>query len=241
MINVRNIVYFIVAAVILLALAAIIASRWGGASSEIQYTTCTQTEDEQDFDLVVEHIAAAGGEGEVRPTMFDVRVSGEDFHMIIGPDAVGAVGEYMVKDGVHYGKKVGGEWEINEEPEEPLDRMGEFIWELIDSRPNYMQFPSEHILCPIEGEDFRVTKIWFDEVIPGPVYVWGHDWESVAPAYAEELPDIKARWEYWPTMDGHLHKSVQFFDVIGGERKTKITTNISDLGVPNVITAPVVQ
>ena len=211
----------------------------GLALLNIPRATCTQTEDEQDFDLVIEHIAADQTETLVT-TNFEVRVSGEDYHALIDRDGSEGVEEYMVKDGVHYEKRMGGEWTNKEEPVAGLG----FIWYMIDSRPHYMQFPSVHILCPIEGEDFRAEKFWFDETIPGPVYSGGSDWESnpwIAPAFAAELPDIKARWEYWPNMDGHLYKSVQFFDVIGGERKTKITTNISDLGVPNVITAPVVH
>ena len=210
------------------------------ALQNIPRATCAQTEDEQDFDLVVEYIAANQTDTLVT-TNFEVRVSGEDYHSLIDRDGAEGVEEYMVKDGVHYEKRVDGEWTIKEEPASGLD----FIWYLIDSRPRYTDVTSEHILCPIEGEDFKVQKFWFDETIPGPVYSGGSDWESnpwIAPAFAAELPDIKARWEYWPSMDGHLYNSAQFFDVIGGEdwEKVEIAAEISEVGVPNVITAPTI-
>ena len=204
-------------------------------------TTCAQTEDEQDFDLVVEYIAADQTDTLVT-TNLEVRVSGEDYHSLLAIDGEEGKEEYLVKDGRHYLKRVGGEWEHRDDPVSGLG----FIWYMIDSRPHYMQLPSEHILCPIEGEDFRAQKFWFDETIPGAVYSWEHDWESypwLDPIAAAELTDIRARWEYWPNMEGHIYKSRQILEPVGGEEweRVEITTDISEVGVPNVITAPVVQ
>ena len=209
------------------------------ALQNIPRTTCEQTEDEQDYDLLITHVAPEYGEPPLITTNMDVRVSGEDFHAIITTEDKEVTVENIVKDGEHFEKRAGGEWERKEEAFADIG----FIWYLIDSRPYYTQIPSEHVLCAVEGEDFRITKMWFTAAL-GPKFAWGNDWESnpwIAPAYATELPDTEARWEYWPTIKGHMYQSRQIFNAVGGEdwEVIEITTEISEVGVPNVITAPV--
>ena len=211
------------------------------AIQNIPRTTCEQTEDEQDYDLFITHVATEGSFPPLITSNLDVRVSGEDFHAIITREGADEGEEHIAKEGEHYEKKVGEDWKRIEQTPTNIG----FIWYLIDSRPYYTQMPSEHVLCPVEGEDFRINKMSFGETL-GPEFSWGHDWENnpwIDPAHAAAVPDTEARWEYWPTIDGHIYKSFQSFKTVGGEdwERMEITTEVSNVGEPNVITAPLVQ
>ena len=208
------IVYFLVAAVILLALAAIIASRWGGASRQVQYITCQQTEEEHDFDLAVTQVGPVRGELPNKTFKYKVEVSGEDFHMV-GSEEGKEFGEHIAKDGVHYERDPGDSWE---QVEEGIIGIG-YVYGLIDSRPAYTEIPSEYILCAREGGDATVVgKSTEREVVSG----------------------LDITWNYWSSGRGHLYKSHQVVSLVDGEdwEKTEITTEISGVGEPNTITAP---
>ncbi|MCE2463950.1 MAG: hypothetical protein J4F46_08615 [Dehalococcoidia bacterium] len=213
------IAYFLVAAVILLALAAIIASRWGGASRQVQYTTCVQTEGQHDFDLastVDTHEA-----GEAVTLHIEAKVSGDDFHLVGWEKwKKDQTTEYIGKDGEHYMREPWGSWRRVEHTALTIPS----IDDLIDMRPAYTNTPSEYILCADEGENATfVGKTLRNDVRTIGDHV------------------LEAHWEYWSNEDGHLYQSVQTFKAIEGLSKgSKIATEISNVGEPNVITAPVV-
>ena len=227
------IVYFLVAAVILFALAAIIASRSGGTSAEIQYTTCTQFEEEHDFD--VKAIITGFGLDTGDPLMTrtsDIRVSGLDVHIISTNE-----GEHIVKDGTFYTKPPGGTWE----PPPTIFYGLPYVYSLINTRPYYQKTGSQYILCDREGTNKAKIGRYKERMVIGPEYIVGPNNEAgLSPEELAEVPNTNATWEYWIGSDGKIKKVKQTFAVVGGEdwqvRETMAT--ISGVGEPNTITAP---
>ncbi len=203
----------------------------------IPRTTCDPAEVSNDYELVVTHVATDGGDPPLRTAEMAIRVSGEDFHVVFYPDDEERKEEYIVQDGEHYQQRPGEGWRSREPG--PIN-IGFIRW-LIDNRPDYLGLPSEHVLCAIEGEDFKLGPLRFEETL-GSEYVWGFDWQSddyIAPAVADEVPATEASWRYWSTMDGHIYRSHQLF-VWGDEEweRVEVTTDIYNVGEPNAITAP---
>ena len=203
----------------------------------IPRATCDPTGVSHDYDLVVTHVGADGGDASLRTVEMAIRVSGEDFHMVIYPDDEEREEEYVARDGEHYQKRPGEEWKSRE----PGPTNIGFIWWLMDNRSYYLGLPSEHVLCAIEGENFRLGPLQFEKTL-GPESVWGSDWQSydfIAPAVAVEVPTTEASWRYWSTIKGHIYRSHQEFKWGDEEwERVEITTDIYDVGDPNVITAP---
>ena len=207
----------------------------------IPRATCNPSETSHDYDVSIVHIASYGDQPPLKRAEMDVRVSGEDFHAVFYPEDKERREEYIVIGDDHYQKKPGDVWKVKEEPR--TINIG-LIWWMIDNRPYYMGFNSDHILCPVEGEDFRLVQMRFEETL-GPEYVWGPDWRSrdyIDPAFAAEVPPTKATWVYWPTNKGYIYQSHQLF-VWGEEEweRTETTASVSGVGDPNVITAPTLE
>ena len=207
------------------------------AVQNIPRTTCDPAEVSHDYDLVITHVATDGGDPPLRTTEMAISVSGEDFHMVLYPDDEERKEEYIVEDGEHYQKRPGEEWKSREPGQINIG----FIWWLIDNRPYYLGLPSEHVLCAIEGENFRLGPLRFEETL-GPDYVLGPDRQSydfIDPAFAAEVPATEASWRYWSAIKGHIYRSHQLF-VWGDEEweMVEITTDIHNVGDPNMITAP---
>ena len=237
MINVRNIVYFLVAAVILFALAAIIASRSGGSSAEIQYTTCTMTQDEHDFDVKATVTGPDWGKLPIVKYTSDIRVSGNDIHMVDLMEGASAPREHIVKDGTYYTKPPGGVWEPP--PGDVYDIR--YVDKLVNSRPLFMWEVSEHILCDREGPNRAKIGRYQEEMIMGPEYAVGPNNElGLSPEELAEIPDTLITWEFWVGSDGKIEKNKQTYAVVGGEdwEMRQTTAEISGVGEPNTITAP---
>ena len=109
MINAKTtpyIVYFLVAAVILFALAAIIASRSGGSSAEAQYTTCSMTLDDQNFDLNSIKSGPVMSDEFLTTQIIEARISNFDFHVKLTQDS--DTFEVITVDNVTYVKSPTG-------------------------------------------------------------------------------------------------------------------------------------
>lgn len=232
------IVYFLVAAVVLFALAAIIASRSGGSSTEIQYTTCVQTEAERDFDVKATIIGPDWRQLPLVKYTSDIRVSEEDVHVIVAQEGSNEVWEHILKDGEYYSKVTGGVWE---EPPAKFYNI-HYVNNLINQRPVWMPGETIYPLCDKSGRNkaqighYTVKMALGHEYVTGPNNLAGYSPELIA-----EIPDTIATWEYRTGKDGKIQWSRHNYTVVGGEdwefRET--TATISGVGEPNVIVAPV--
>ena len=191
---------------------------------------------EYDYDIKTTVEGPLWGELPIARWTDEIKVSGEDIHMISNRHG-GGVREHIVKDGVFYTKPPGGTWEYP-----PSDGYGiDYIYSLINTRPSYAKETSAHILCDREGADKARIGHYVEEMIVGPEHIIGN--LQLPPEQIAEIPDTQITWEYWIGEDGKIQKSRQRYATIGREdwRVRETTAEISGVGEPNVITAPVVQ
>ena len=222
--------------VILLALAAIIASRWGGASAE--YTTCKMEDHEYDYDIKATIMGPDGGELPIVKYTSDIRVSGEDLHIISTREGSPGFREHIFKNGKYYTKPPGGVWE--EPPAEIYNNY--YIYKLINNRPIWMPRESQYILCDRDGPNRARIGHYTRKMVIGPEYIVGPNNEmGLSPEELANVPDTNATWEYRTGSDGKIKWTKQTFAVAGGEdwHARETTATISGVGEPNEITAPV--
>ena len=201
--------------------------------------TCDPENMPRDFDAQVSYVLHSEEVPIPVEVNWDIRFSGDDLHMLLSSSFApyGESVESIVKDGKVYERQLlDGKWRLEYESTQELTT-SELATQLIDSRPANTGIPSEHVLCPIEGEEFRLVKIRIQE-----------DLGSDSPAAALMRTDVKATWEYMTTIEGRIYWSRQIYeatDELPDESpdkisKVEITTDITDVDEPNVIVEPLV-
>ena len=219
-------------------MAAIIASRWGSVSAE--YTTCTQTADEHNFDVKATVTGPDWGRPPLVTWDLDIKVSGKDIHISSTNQDTNKTREHIVKDGTFYTKFPNGTWEP---PQSELYGLG-YVYTLINLRPYWQQDSSQYILCDREGPNKARIGHYKERKVIGPEYIVGPNNEAaLSPEELADIPNTNATWEYWISSDGKIAKVKQTFAIVDGEdwEMRETYAEISGVGEPNTITAPMVQ
>lgn len=204
--------------------------------AEAQYTTCTQTEAENHYDVKATKTVLEYGKLSPVAWDFDITVSDRDIHISLTFRDTNQTREHVVKDGVYYTKYPNGVWEP---PWSHLYGLG-YVHSLINTRPFWQQDSFEHILCDRVGRNKAKIGHYIERMAMGTEYITGPNNEAgLSPEQIAELPDVNATWEYWIGRDGKIEKVKQTIVIAGGEGWEETYAEISGVGEPNVIVAPV--
>ena len=114
---------------------------------------------------------------------------------------------------------------------------------LVNTRPMFMWEASEHILCDREGKNKAKTGHYQEKMSMGPEYSVGFNNElGLSPEELAEIPDTQLTWEFWVGSDSKIEKSKQTYSSATDPEDWRVretTAEISGVGEPNVIVAPV--
>ncbi len=227
-----------------------------GSVEQTLFTVCERTF-QGDFDLTSVQTSRPGilPEGVTWASfvaMFDVRVSGEDFHSIVrGLSEDGEVegeSETFVVGGSFYQRSDGGEWsqEMRGLIGDPVRFSRRSLAGLVGlTTPSYAsEFQSDVFFCAYVGPDAVMVG---EETVDG---VTATRYQLVQLAWAADPPrddggtadpGLDRTWDYWVDENGLLLQTRQEMRLTGNHDAGEIIieTRISGVGEPNVITAPI--
>lgn len=154
----------------------------------------------------------------------DIRVSGEDYHLIVNMvEPEGIVGEFIRVGGAFYGREDGLEWER-------LDR-GFSLSTLYSPHP----IKGEFVVCP--NLDWPSLTLVGEEMLDGQL-VEHYRMEIMA----RQVQVIDRTYDIWVDSNGQLVQAQQIMDFEATEfypaTRAVFRSTISGVGEPNVISAP---
>ena len=196
-------------------------------------SACVQTEAQESFDFRSAVRTPKWGEGNevvLKTTTIDVRISGEDYHLVMTgggePDS-----EAIGVDGVNYIRNADGEWELEKHG---IVNIG-WVLRLMNSK---LHDVSGSTLCPTGGAAVRHVGARTLGGATAQLYT-ASETPKVPPG---DPPAYVSRrtWDYWVGTDNLLRQVEQDVTLSTGYTQ-EFRTTISGVGEPNVITAPVVQ
>ena len=212
------------------------------SAQELLFTACERTA-ETDFDFVttIHGNQNLGIDDELVTITYDAQVSGEDFYLAISDGE--RAQEVMMVDGAVYYKDPGGAWTLAES-QSKMD-----ITTMLsgyEGQPPSVEVESDNPLCPEIGPVARVGEETVSEVsadhyrltdtgVGAPDGPTGQVDENT---YITKGLDIT--WDYWLNEDGQILKIQEVITLTGDTDagQVEVTTEVSGIGDPNVITVP---
>ena len=139
--------------------------------------------------------------------------------------------EVISVDGIVYHRAPGEQWKLGDPQPKRKMNIAHMLSGGVGAAPT-VKVKSDNPLCPEIGPVARVDEEMVNEI--------GTDHYRLTEIGADDgLLDIT--WDYWVNDDGQLLKTQQLITLTGNTEagQVAITTEISGVGEPNTITAPI--